>query len=170
MVGAGVLTESRGTGGDATYTRVEQLVEAGANRAGGREISSSLAPENEPPLASVEDMIRQVIPTSCCHCMAVSTEPAGGSCCRRLIMSCGFTLLSHFTVENKHSTVRHCLYHVYTAPAVSSKLCQLDKMLKHHACGIPYCPSALLLTVECHIDSSHVSEAQCRVTDVRSYT
>ena len=57
---AGVLTESRGSGGDAVYTRVEQLIEAGANRAAGREAGSSLAPENDPPLASAQDMIRQV--------------------------------------------------------------------------------------------------------------
>lgn len=56
---AGVLVEARGTGGDAVYTRVEQLIEAGSKRA-GREDGGSLAPENEPPLASVQDMIRQV--------------------------------------------------------------------------------------------------------------
>ncbi len=56
---AGVLTESRGTAGDAVYTRVERLIEGGANRA-AREAATSLAPENEPPMASVQDMIRQV--------------------------------------------------------------------------------------------------------------
>ena len=60
MCCAGLLTESRGKAGDATYTRVEQLIESDANRASGRETSSSLAPENEPPLASVQDIIRQV--------------------------------------------------------------------------------------------------------------
>ena len=59
---AGVLTESRGTAGDAVYTRVERLIEGGANRA-AREAATSLAPENEPPMASVQDMVRQVI----CH-------------------------------------------------------------------------------------------------------
>jgi len=59
LMPAGVLTESRGTAGDAVYTRVERLIEGGANRA-GREAGSSLAPENEPPLASVQDMVRQV--------------------------------------------------------------------------------------------------------------
>ena len=63
--GVGVLIESRGSGGDAVYTRVEQLIEAGANRAAGREAGTSLAPENEPPLASAQDMIRQVSPESC---------------------------------------------------------------------------------------------------------
>lgn len=58
----GVLTESRGTAGDAVYTRVEHLIEGGANRA-AREAATSLAPENEPPMASVQDMVRQVI----CH-------------------------------------------------------------------------------------------------------
>ena len=60
MLHAGLLTESRGKAGDATYTRVEQLIESDANRAAGRETSASLAPENEPPLASVQDIIRQV--------------------------------------------------------------------------------------------------------------
>lgn len=50
--------------GDAVYTRVEQLIEAGTNRGGGRESGGSFAPENEPPLASMQDMIRQVSSTS----------------------------------------------------------------------------------------------------------
>ena len=66
----GLLTESRGKAGDATYTRVEQLIESDANRASGRESSSSLAPENEPPLASVQDIIRQVI-TFCHHVLCL---------------------------------------------------------------------------------------------------
>lgn len=58
-VNHGVLTESRGSGSDATYTRVEQMIEGGANKAAGREAGASLAPENDPPLASAEDLIRQ---------------------------------------------------------------------------------------------------------------
>ena len=63
MGGAGVVTESRGSGGDAVYSRVEQLVEAGAGagRAAARDVAG-LAPENEPPLTSPQDLIRQV-----CH-------------------------------------------------------------------------------------------------------
>ncbi|KAA6417838.1 MAG: anaphase-promoting complex subunit 2-like [Trebouxia sp. A1-2] len=57
-INQGVLTESRGTAGDAVYTRVERLVEGGANRA-AREAATSLAPENDPPMASVQDMVRQ---------------------------------------------------------------------------------------------------------------
>ena len=61
MIGdAGMLVESRGSSGDAIYTRVEQMIEAGANRAAGREAGGSLAPENDPPLASAQDLIRQV--------------------------------------------------------------------------------------------------------------
>lgn len=56
----GLLTESRGSSGDALYTRVEQMIEAGTNRAAGREAAGSLAPENDPPLASAQDLIRQV--------------------------------------------------------------------------------------------------------------
>ena len=36
------------------------MIEAGANRAAGREAGGSLAPENDPPLASAQDLIRQV--------------------------------------------------------------------------------------------------------------
>ena len=36
------------------------MIEAGANRAAGREGGGSLAPENDPPLASAQDLIRQV--------------------------------------------------------------------------------------------------------------
>lgn len=61
----GVLTESRGSGGDAVYSRVEQLVEAGAGRSAARDVAG-LAPENEPPLTSAQDLIRQV-----CVCVAV---------------------------------------------------------------------------------------------------
>lgn len=60
LLNTGLLTESRGSSGDATYTRVEQMIEAGANRAAGREGGASLAPENDPPLASAQDLIRQV--------------------------------------------------------------------------------------------------------------
>ena len=41
------------------YTRVERLIEGGANQA-AREAATSLAAENEPPMASVQDMVRQV--------------------------------------------------------------------------------------------------------------
>ena len=61
--GAGVLTESRGSGGDAVYSRVEQLVEAGVGRGAARDVAG-LAPENEPPLTSAQDLIRQVC---CCQ-------------------------------------------------------------------------------------------------------
>lgn len=57
-INQGVLTESRGSGGDAVYSRVEQLVEAGAGRSAARDVAS-LAPENEPPLTSAQDLIRQ---------------------------------------------------------------------------------------------------------------
>ena len=69
---AGVLTESRGTAGDAVYTRVERLIEGGANRA-AREAATSLAPENEPPMASVQDMVRQV---SCHNAKLVQASTA----------------------------------------------------------------------------------------------
>lgn len=36
------------------------MIEGGANKAAGREAGASLAPENDPPLASAEDLIRQV--------------------------------------------------------------------------------------------------------------
>ncbi|DBA88589.1 hypothetical protein WJX77_003031 [Trebouxia sp. C0004] len=57
-INQGVLTESRGTAGDGVYTRVERLLEGGGNRA-AKEAGTSLAPENEPPMASVQDMVRQ---------------------------------------------------------------------------------------------------------------
>lgn len=58
-ISTGVLTESRGSGGDAVYSRVDQLVEAGTGKAGAWD-AAGLAPENEPPLTSAQDLVRQV--------------------------------------------------------------------------------------------------------------
>lgn len=75
-----MLTESRGSGGDAVYSRVEQLVEAGAGaaRAAARDVAG-LAPENEPPLTSPQDLIRQVCHahTSGAHNMQTMLQPVG---------------------------------------------------------------------------------------------
>lgn len=91
---AGVLTESRGSSGDAMYSRVEQLVEAGAGRGAGRDVAG-LAPENEPPLTSAQDLIRQVCPCQCpfqasglCDVYCTCCQPAHANfqtyCCIRV--------------------------------------------------------------------------------------